>query len=84
MFRIWYAEIREQGYDSSRDLEVKASSGRPVALCHLQTGLSAPGRLRTSQIGKHPRSVLFILLTMSCIDTVTQSDIVSALYRQPT
>jgi hypothetical protein len=40
-FRFHYAEIHEQGYDFSKDLEVKASSGRPVAPCHLQIGLSA-------------------------------------------
>jgi hypothetical protein len=84
MFRIRYAEIHEQSCDSSRDPEVTASSGRHVAPCHLQIWLSAPGRLRTLQIGNNPRSPSFISLTISCIDSVTQSDFVSAVYRQPT
>ena len=33
-------------------------------------------------MGDNSRSALFILLTISCMDSITQSDIVSALYRQ--
>jgi hypothetical protein len=45
MFQIRYVEIHARGYGSSKDLEVKAISGRPVAPCDLQVKLSAPGRL---------------------------------------
>ena len=46
MFRFRYAETYEQRYGSAMDLEAKATSGRSVALCHLQVGLSSLGRLR--------------------------------------
>ena len=46
MFRFRYAETYEQRYGSAMDLEAKATSGRSVALFHLQVGLSSLGRLR--------------------------------------
>ena len=35
MLRIRYVEIQEQYCDSSRDLEVTATPGRPVVACDL-------------------------------------------------
>ena len=45
MFLFRYAEIHKLDYDSSRNLEVKASAERPLPTCCLQAGLSVLGRL---------------------------------------
>ena len=45
MFLFRHAEIHEQYYGSSTDPEVKATAGRPAAICHLLFGISAPCRL---------------------------------------
>ena len=83
--RFRYAEIHERRCDSSRDLEVKASSGHPVAPCHLQIGFSVPGHhLWEYYIENNLRSALFILLTISCIDSSTQLDVVPACCHQTT
>jgi hypothetical protein len=37
----------------------------------------------TLGIGNNPRSAWFILVTISCIDSITQSDILFACYRKP-
>ena len=77
------AEIHGQGYDSSKGLEVKASSGPLAATCRLyKSRLEFRGCLRGHRYRNSLRCSFFNSLTISCIDSTTQSDIVSDL-RQP-
>ena len=71
MLQFRCAKIHEPRYGSSRDLEVKATAECPAVTCRLKVGFSAPS-MWTLGYGNNPRSALFILLTISCIDSVIQ------------
>ena len=83
MFLFRRAGIHARGYGSSTDLEVKASSGRLAATYRLyKSRLVFPGGLRGHWYGNSLRCS-FNSLTISCMVSTTQSDIVSAGCHQP-
>jgi hypothetical protein len=68
MFPFHYAENHVRCYDSSKGQEVKASSGRPAATCHLLKSRSvSPVVYVDMGIGNNLRSAWFNLITISCI-----------------
>ena len=78
MFPFRRVEIHARGYDSSRGPEVKASSGRPAVTCRL-LNLRSVFLAVYVDIGHRNdlRCSFFNSLTISCIDSTTQSDAVS-------
>ena len=71
----------EHGCDFPKDLEGQATSEFPAAVSHLKLSLSF--RSVMSVIGNYSRSDLFISLAMTCIVSITKSDILIAYSRQP-
>ena len=82
MFRFRHDEIHARSNGSSTDLEVTASSGRLAATCRLLVALSVP-RPSTWTPVNNLRCSFFNSLTISCIDSTTRSDVVSADCRKP-
>ena len=71
----------EHGCGFPKDLEGQATSELLVAVSHLKPSLSF--RLVMSVIGNYSRSDLFNSLAMTCIVSITKSDILIAYSRQP-
>ena len=73
MFPFRRADNHVQGCGSSRDPEVKASSGHPAATCRL---LNARSVFPVVDVdighGINLRSALFNLLTISCMVSIIQ------------
>jgi hypothetical protein len=67
MFLSRYAGIHELGYDSSRDLEAKASTERPAATSRLYSKQGSVLRVFYADTvdGYNPHFALFISATIS-------------------